>query len=503
MKLQRFRTLRAILLAHAALFALASAGQGAPLTAYLVKDINPGTGSSNPGILADVNGTAYVPANDGTNGIELWKTNGTEVGTVLFKNIHPTGNSSAGEIRPFGAPGSFLFRANDGTNGIELWMSDGTAAGTTIVKDINPAGNSVPTSLTPYNGEVYFRANDGTNGVELWKSNGTAAGTVLVKDIHPTLSSDFAQPTVVNNTLFFSANDGTAGLELWKSDGTTVGTVLVKDINPGPSQSLVGDLTPIGNTLYFRADDGTHGTELWKSDGTESGTVLVKDINPTGGGVFGGGLARLNSTLFFQATDGVNGAELWKSDGTEAGTVMVKDINPAGDGAIALGIATKASDSLGLLFFQANDGVNGREMWVSDGTEAGTQLLADIAPGGASTTFANSTGLAVENLFFFPAVVPDGARFDHILYVSDGTSAGTMPIFTLQDTSASVNAEISQLSYAGGRLYFRAPLDINPTTGATSNVELWAVNIVPEPTSLVLLVGGVFVAANRRRRFAG
>ena len=90
-------------------------------------------------------------------------------------------------------------------------------------------------------------------------------------------------------------------------------------------------LTAIGNTLYFNAYDQTNGAELWKSDGTTSGTVMVKDIgsgsssgNPTCSGM---SMPVLGSTLYFTADDGTNGNELWKSDGTASGTVMVKDIN--------------------------------------------------------------------------------------------------------------------------------------------------------------------------------
>ena len=76
-----------------------------------------------------------------------------------------------------------LFNANDGTNGRELWKSDGTAAGTVLLKDIKQNGDSNPWYLVNVNGVIFFSADDGTHGRELWKSDGTAAGTVMVKDI--------------------------------------------------------------------------------------------------------------------------------------------------------------------------------------------------------------------------------------------------------------------------------------------------------------------------------
>jgi ELWxxDGT repeat protein len=77
-----------------------------------------------------------------------------------------------------------FFTAFDGTNGRELWVSDGTDPGTVLVEDIRPgAFGSDPRHLTPLGDIVLFTADDGVSGAELWKSDGTAAGTAMVKDI--------------------------------------------------------------------------------------------------------------------------------------------------------------------------------------------------------------------------------------------------------------------------------------------------------------------------------
>ena len=114
--------------------------------------------------------------------------------------------------------GTLFFRADDGVNGPELWKSDGTAAGTVLVEDIRPGANgSFPFDLVNVNGTLFFTADDGVNGYELWKSDGTSAGTVLAKDINPGAGhSNPFQLLNVNGTLFFAADDGVHGAQLWK-----------------------------------------------------------------------------------------------------------------------------------------------------------------------------------------------------------------------------------------------------------------------------------------------
>jgi len=284
----------------------------------------------------------------------------------MVKDIRPGGGyydgSSPGELTP--CDGLLYFKANNGVDGDELWKSDGTEQGTVMVKDIRPGGGyydgSYPDELTPCDGHFFFEANNGSDGRELWKSDGTEQGTVMVRDIRPGSDSSYPHElTAVNGTLYFVADNGLYGDELWKSDGTEQGTVMVRDIFPGVSGSGPSELTMVDGVLYFIADNGLDGAELWKSDGTEQGTVMVRDIFPGGPSSLPYGLTAYGGLLFLNATNGIDGWELWKSDGTEQGTVMIVDIRPGSDG----GIPNELTPLGGALFFTADNGTYGTELW--------------------------------------------------------------------------------------------------------------------------------------------
>jgi RNA polymerase sigma factor (sigma-70 family) len=380
----------------------------------------PAEGSA-PWHLTNVGGTLFFVVRDSKHGRRLWKSDGTRAGTVMVKDINP-----GGVVNPPPKPGAqaclglmsagktlFFVCSNDIPDGM-LWKSDGTAAGTTLVKRVGawPAFSDRPwrRGWADVNGTLFFVGHDRVHGRELWKSDGTEEGTVLVKDINPgAYDSDPSYLTIVNGTLFFTADDGVHGRQLWKTDGTDAGTKMVKAINLGRvgafPDATMGNLTAVGRTLFFTADDGVHGLELWKSDGTEKGTVLVKDINPgpassmerrmpgetappglgqvipPGSNIqrFGLGtdtMAVVSRTLFFVADDGVHGYELWKSDGTAAGTVLVKDIAPGSQDANP----NRLTHLNGTLYFVAGDGVHYRRLCKSDGTEAGTVPLMKFVP---------------------------------------------------------------------------------------------------------------------------
>ncbi|TDI12510.1 MAG: hypothetical protein E2P04_05470, partial [Acidobacteria bacterium] len=356
------------------------------LTSSPIADINAGTGPSTPRGLTNVNGTLFFCAHDGGDfggifGRELWKSDG--ITTEMVKDITPGTDSTvffSGPSAPnFIAVGNTLFFvADDGSNGPELWKSDGTSAGTVKVKP--GAGLAVPyssitTTFAPilnminFNGTLFFQGDDGT-GSGLWKSDGTPSGTIKIvttdPDGGPYIPDDLA---VSNGSLFFAAGNNANGVELWKSDGTDAGTSMVKDIRPGFPTSVLGWLTDIGGTLFFQADDGIKGVELWKSDGTELGTELVKDINPDAASSYPGKAADVNGVAFFSADDGTNGDELWKSDGTDAGTDLFVEIEPGSGGSFV----DEPVNIDGTVFFVAITSAAGREVMsvAADGAEPG------------------------------------------------------------------------------------------------------------------------------------
>lgn len=451
-------------------------------TPVLVKDIYSGSSNSNPEQLTDVNGTLFFVATTGTSGTgtgkELYKTNGTDTGTTLVKDIYVGGNANPSNLTNWN--GTLYFTATDATHGTELWKTDGTTAGTVLVKDIAPStASSNPSNLIIFNNVLYFVATNGTNGYELWKTDGTEAGTAMLTDLYTGSTSAFFGGTataasgnhfeIMNGYLYFSAQgSSTTGYELWRTNGTAGGTTLVKDIYPGSGDGFPNHLKNINGTLYFwaRYNGGGGSYELWKSDGTENGTVLIKDIYPGGANSSGGwdyntytattvpDFFSLGSNVYFVAQDGTTGYELWKTDGTAAGTVQVKDIKPGTNGSYIGGGYTYNNGYSGLtlfnneLYFSAEDGTaqpyHGLELWKTNGTEAGTVLVKDIVAGIGDSSPEFLT--MYNNALYF--VAGNNASSRVLWKTTDGTEANTISI------SGVLNP--NYLTVSNGVLYFSA-----------------------------------------------
>lgn len=265
--------------------------------------------------------------------------------------------------------------------------------------------------------------------------------------------------------------------ELWATDGTSAGTSMVKDINP----SYPGDLFSWATSsrtdglqyenyvykdrLYFYADDGIHGMELWKSDATNAGTNMLYEFNP---GLMGWDFTNnkvptfceFNNLLYMNAGKIANGNELWVTDGTTAGTSQVVDLNP-GNASSNPSFLTVYN---GKLYFAATDGTHGWELFCTDGTVAGTQLVKDMIPG-ARGIFDDGTGFTCINphftnsggyLYFQGDDVGGIGPAQKHWWRTDGTDAGTFRIETTlfpwdeDDVATDMNGVFYFASYDGG-----------------------------------------------------
>ncbi|MEY8848679.1 ELWxxDGT repeat protein [Psychroserpens sp. XS_ASV72] len=352
-----------------------------------LKDINLGTSNSWANGFFEYQGKIYFNAINTANNSELYITDGTESGTILFKeiNLSPTDGSYPSDFIILN--NDLIFTARENGANAELFTSDGTETGTTLLKEILPGSQygSNPSLKTLFNGLVYFNASNGggasNNGFELWVTDGTNSGTNLFYDINPGNSSSYPQSLHVHNgLLFFQADDGVNGLELWVTDGTTSGTFMFADINPGASDGLIAETKfySVQDKMFFEANDGTNGRELWVYDSNTNSVQMVADINSSGDS-FPNGFMELNGNLFFSATDGINGAELFKLD-LITNQVSIFDINPTGSSFATIGALLNNR-----IYFAADDGTNGRELWVTNGTVTGTAMVADLEPGSASS----------------------------------------------------------------------------------------------------------------------
>lgn len=117
---------------------------------------------------ANFNGYIFFSADDGTNDAQLWKTNGTEVGTVRVKILNPSDDGVGGSY--IYTTNGIVFAGDDGTNGMEPWISDGTETNTTPIANINPnappMGDSDPGFLFVWKGDIYLEADNGNGGME-------------------------------------------------------------------------------------------------------------------------------------------------------------------------------------------------------------------------------------------------------------------------------------------------------------------------------------------------
>lgn len=471
-----------------------------------VRDINPGAVGSNPGaqggsaVAMAFTGAAptvgYLAATSADSGTELWRTAGTSGTTSLVKDIN-IGTASSSP-KGFGAGQTKVyFGATEPATGTELYMTDGTGAGTVLRADINSTGGSSPSQFAQLTGDtVFFTANDGATGAEPWITTSTT--TSLLKDILMGSSgSSAALPLAFNSRIFFQASSASSfpsDNELWSTTGVpTTGTTRFKDICTGTCSGnphgLITLNTAAGLRLLFAASpigdfsneslyvsDGTSGAtalsifsggsvssltvsgslayfidftnkRLYVTDGTMAGTNVITNYG-SAGFVSAGPLGAIGTNkVILAANDGFNGNEPYIAGPTSATFGLLKNIAPD------LGYSNPQSliNVGGTLYFSAFGETTGRELWRVADPNIGAELVADLAAG---ATGSNPTELTAFNGKLVFAALPTGSPTPKVLYISDGTPAGTHP---LKDLGPGTNLIYSScLSVVGNRIYFIA-----------------------------------------------
>ncbi len=427
--------------------------------ASLVYEFPSGSGSSSPWNLINVGGTLFFTTTGPQGRDQIWKSDGTRQGTVMVRdlavNLWIGSGYLTSQVPALATLGGILyFTDSDATHGAELWKTDGSSGGTQLVKDIDPGtAGSAAHDFAVVGSSLFFVAHDGSTPLvnQLWKTNGAGSGTVLVQSFALGKTQDvnadgsyFSGLYAANPSdpyLVFTGEDGLSGSSIWRTDGTGAGTISISSLEPWTYLSFQG-------SVFFTAFSSQVGFALYKTDGTASGTVVVKNLTvpAAGNSAWVGDLVSADGRFFFSFNPGVE--ELWVSDGTEAGTVKVSSLS-----SVNVYLASALGSSI---LFRASDDASGDEPWISDGTASGTHMLADIAAGSQSSDPLDFTPFGTRALFF-----ASSASNTLGLYETDGTASGTRLV-----TSSS--KYLSNLTVVGTTAYFTLDNQLWETDGTSS-----------------------------------
>lgn len=383
---------------------------GTPLGTFLVRDVCPGSCGSQTnfrGLIAPLsNGVAFA-ANDGVHGLELWYSDGTALGTRRIADLRPGFLSSIPRLLT-PAAGQVFFVALDGSGHGRLWRTDGTAKGTYTISPLGATGDFAPTSLHAGESLIYLCNVSSTLGTGLWRSDGTSAGTVFVSPVscwQSALGKLSSMAVLPGDRLLFQGASGDQNWELWRSDGTAAGTELVAEIQPGPNPSYPASFAVNGSELYFTARGPGLAGGIWRTDGTPSGTAPISLADGAEPDLRGGLWAVVDGNYFFSAYDAGHGLEPWVFDGASAQRIV--DLAPGPASSLDLAAGAFSSSLFGgagaVALFTADDGISGVELWRTDGTESGTTRVSEIGAG--------EEGLLLPSLWSFVDLTGSGSTF--------------------------------------------------------------------------------------------
>ncbi|MCA9172095.1 MAG: hypothetical protein KDB23_30725, partial [Planctomycetales bacterium] len=467
-------------------------------------------------------------------GWELWKSDGTTEGTQRVVDLVPGPDSSSPHVITEVDGRIYFGTTNKAASEAELWLTDGTSAGTTHVSSF-PRTNRIRTILEA-NGKAFIYPE---YYLQLWTTTGTPESTVALSH---RLSFNTLRPytaiAALNDYVFFLDSQQT----VWRTDGTEAGTTVFYQDNRST------DLARIGSTLYIATYHGVLASEetpesirtvldnsqgprtpfsflggdgqlaligsyttLWSSNGTPDGTVVIDSSEYPTHHTFEIPLQAtlVGNHLYFYRTS-TEGVSLGVTDGTAAGTYQLAarphSINVGSRLDEGGRLMAKVGDKL---IFTNYDEQDGAELWISDGSEAGTHLLRELAPGNSGsdpaellvwnhqlfidgTTLRGIQRLDRDNI---PITIPYYSSFgpqsvvttneavyftgtDGELLRTDGTQDGTQRVSNIAPLGIAFNQTRPDPTAAvlvahGNDIYFTAN-DANEASGqGPTGVELW------------------------------
>lgn len=312
-------------------------------------------------------GKDYFLAQDPQWGVQLWRSDGTPAGTFRLEGGGPQFTSLANAQTRFVDMGNFALYFNP--TGTELWRTDGTQAGTSLVSPANGYAG-----LARAGGKAVFMNYGNFTGYEPWVTDGTPAGTKVLFDVVSGWSSSY--PTAflsAGDKVFFGAYAG-GSQELWVTDGTPEGTHRTRDLAPGSTTQSAQPFARAGNRVIVSVYAG--GSQLWGSDGTEAGTELLADLPNSDSANYAG---REPTYVFDRVNPATSQKDVWITDGTAAGTKMVLsgahrsyELRPAVLGGLTI-------------FSAALNDVGGNALWATDGATT-VQVNDDLCSPTSPTT---------------------------------------------------------------------------------------------------------------------
>ncbi|TDU66625.1 ELWxxDGT repeat protein [Prosthecobacter fusiformis] len=283
--------------------------------ATMIAEIGTGTTGSDPNQFVKCRDSIYFVATGSGNTRRLRSIANPTVPIVTANALTTdnTGPSSPQYLTVYGtgANQQMYFAATHPFRGNDLWKSNGTNLGTQCIDIVTASGSSFPRDLTVANNVLYFSAENSGTGRELWRSNGNRADTKIVKEIAPGITSSSPENlTEVGGLLFFTATTAATGRELWVSNGSATGTFMLKEIGPGTADANIQGMKNVDGLLIFSADNGKDGREAWYSDGTVAGTNLLEDLAPLSASSYPTGFMGYQGKLVYAASSAEEGNEL-------------------------------------------------------------------------------------------------------------------------------------------------------------------------------------------------